>query len=99
MDSRSSLDALAGHCSSLNRQAQTHLVALELVLAGAERLPAALHRVVALPAAAIVDSALVRKVCQAPAFGRTRVQVLYEPPICPQICSELHAIWCDMSST
>ena len=53
--------------------AGAHPVALELVLAGAERLPAALHRVVALPAAAVVDRALVCQVWQAPALRNPRL--------------------------
>ena len=57
---------------SVTMHTRAHPVALELVLAGAERLPAALHRVVALPAAAVVDHALVWEVWQAPALGNAR---------------------------
>ena len=46
----------------------SYLDALELVLARAERLLAALHPVVALPAAAVVDRTLVCQVRQAPAL-------------------------------
>ncbi len=53
------------------RKRSTHLDRLQLILAGAERLLAALHRVLPLPAAAIAHRALVRKVRQAPAQRAT----------------------------